>query len=365
MTIRVLVVDDDPWILRMVTATLQKRGFVVDTAREGRAALGKITQAPPDVLITDVMMPVMDGWTLVENLRQYPQLASLPVIFLTALGKDEGRLRALGLGPESYLAKPFRFEELEKRVTAALGRQESADASGTWSAARSGGHAAPSSPHPGASQSGGAPPPPAAPNQQSGVYAMPPPTQPSGVYPMPMPSQQSGAHPMPGPYPGYPGYPYPGYPPQPGYAQPGYPYPGYGYPPPPGPPPPGPQGHPAAPPAAAPPPATPTPAPAGPPSLGDEPPPGVRRPTRELQRQPTGEHPTPGPRHTTALNGKLEQLGLSSLLVMMEMERKDGVLSLKNGEGGMVGRIFLRAGQVVSSKLDGLKALGGDRKSVV
>lgn len=74
---------------------------------------------------------------------------------------------------------------------------------------------------------------------------------------------------------------------------------------------------------------------------------------------PTGEHAAVGTRHTTALNGKLEQLGLSSLLVMMEMERKDGVLSLKNGEGGMVGRIFLRAGQVVSAKLDGLKALGG------
>ena len=58
MAIRVLVVDDDPWILRMVTATLEKRGFVVDTAREGRAALGKITQAPPDVLITDVMMQI-------------------------------------------------------------------------------------------------------------------------------------------------------------------------------------------------------------------------------------------------------------------------------------------------------------------
>jgi CheY-like chemotaxis protein len=362
VAIRVLVVDDDPWILRMVTATLEKRGFVVDTAREGRAALGKITQAPPDVLITDVMMPVMDGWTLVEQVRRIPGLDALPVIFLTALGKDEGRLRALGLPSDSYLAKPFRFEELEKRVAAALqrGTESAAQSSGAWAVPGSGVHAPPSPgqpPAPPSSQSGVYTAPP---GQASGVYPMPPPNPASGVYPMPAPTHTSGAHPMPAPYPAYPGYPYPGYPPQQAYPQPGYP--GYPYPaypppqaPPAGPPVPQPAPHPAA---SAPAPARPTPAPGGPPSLDEEPPPGTR-PTRELKRMPTGEHASLGPRHTTALNGKLEQLGLSSLLVMMEMERKDGVLSLKNGEGGIVGRIFLRAGQVVSAKLDGLKALGG------
>jgi CheY-like chemotaxis protein len=402
MAIRVLVVDDDPWILRMVTATLEKRGYVVDTAKEGRTALAKAQSAVPDILITDVMMPVMDGWTLVATIRQYPEMANIPVILLTALGKDEGKLRQLGLDAACYLAKPFRFDELEKRVSAALAEAPAAAAE--------------------ASQSGVY-----AEAQQSGIYAAPPPGHPasnpqSGVYAMPLPpNQQSGAHPM--PMPGYPGYPpqpgYPAYPtgyPQPGYPQPAYPgYPQPGYPPyppqpgympghmQPGPPPPAPGPAPASvnPPAHQAPPqrATPPPQrhPTGPPSLDDAPPPGSR-PTREhrridddFDRRPSGEHQRHGsgerrahdsdelPRHDsgetprqpsgehnrrsmrrqTALNGRLEQLGLSSLLVMMEMERKDGVLSVKNREGGAVGRIFLRGGQVVSARLDGLDALSG------
>lgn len=67
----------------------------------------------------------------------------------------------------------------------------------------------------------------------------------------------------------------------------------------------------------------------------------------------------PGTRRTTALNGRLEQLGLSSLLVMMEMERKDGVLSLRDSDSAMVGRIFLRGGHVISAKLDELPDCGG------
>jgi CheY-like chemotaxis protein len=316
MTIRVLVVDDDPWILRMVTATLEKRGYVVDTAREGRAALAKAHAARPDVLVTDVMMPVMDGWTLVATLRQQPGFRDIPVILLTALGKDEGRLRQLDLDDDCYLAKPFRFDELEKRVSAATAARK------------------PEPPPPPDPQSGVHPMP--GPNPQSGVYPMPGPNPQSGAYPMPGPNPQSGAHPM--PYHGYPGYPpqgYPSYPPQPGY--PPYGYPGYG------------PGYPQAPP-----PGPPAPAPASvhPPAPAPEP------AARPASRDPgTGERKAV--RRTTALNGRLEQLGLSSLLVMMEMERKDGVLSLKNREGGAVGRIFLRQGQVISAKLDGLDALGG------
>lgn len=70
------------------------------------------------------------------------------------------------------------------------------------------------------------------------------------------------------------------------------------------------------------------------------------------QKRPPSRPTVPGPRRQTALNGRIEQLGLSSLLVMMEMERKDGVLSLRDADTETVGRIFLRGGQVVSSKLD-------------
>lgn len=364
MGARVLVVDDDPWILRMVTATLQKKDFVVDTAREGRQALERAQANPPDVIISDVMMPVMDGWAFVQRLRGIPRLASIPVIFLTALGKDEAKLRSLGMGPEDFLPKPFRFEELEKRVTAAL--QNAPAASG---------------PAPGTNPGTG-----------------------SGVRPMPNqqthPNPQSGVHPMPGPPtggpppPGYPGYP-PGYPYGPGYpgAPPGYgPQPGYpGYAPPyasgypgqnpyapAGGPPPAQPGGPFAPyPNAAQPSKTPVRQPAeatpeqqtAPPAApAPEPRPQPAEPAASestSRRLPSGDRlpaiapGTPGSRRTTALNGRLEQLGLSSLLVMMEMERKDGVLSLRDSDSGMVGRIFLRGGQVISARLDEKPDLDG------
>ncbi|MCA9711756.1 MAG: response regulator, partial [Myxococcales bacterium] len=105
MSARILVVDDDPWILRMVTASLRKRQFAVDTARDGRQALERVKASVPDVIITDVMMPVMDGWTFVKQLRQDPRLAKIPVIFLTALNKDAAKLRSLGLTEQDYLSK--------------------------------------------------------------------------------------------------------------------------------------------------------------------------------------------------------------------------------------------------------------------
>ena len=331
MGARVLVVDDDPWILRMVTATLEKRSYVVDTAREGRQALERALAHPPDVIISDVMMPVMDGWTFVQRLRQDPRLSGIPVIFLTALGKDEARLAELGLGHEDFLAKPFRFDDLEKRVSRALARTGSAPAQVPQGAISSRG----------AAGARGVPTP---------AYLTPPPA--SQGTPPPVGDGRPGAYPgySPGsavPYgqPGYPAYPYAGYPAYPGYGPqqgyPGYPYPGEG-------------------PISA---ETPQPGPAGP---GAWPPPEAPRGTAPLQPPPTtaevkrhGSGSFPAQRRTTALNGRLEQLGLSSLLVMMEMERKDGVLSLRQTESTDVGRIFMRGGQVVCAKLDENPQLAG------
>jgi CheY-like chemotaxis protein len=306
MPARILVVDDDPWILRMVSATLTKRGYVCETGTDGQQALEKARAHPPDVLITDLMMPVMDGWALVQQLRGIPPLASIPIIFLTALGKDEARLQSLGLGPDDYLAKPFRFADLEKRVSAALQKPTRAA----------------STPE---SQVGPLPP--------QGAY---PGAYPAHVPPGYPPSHESQV----GPLPGYPhGYP-PGYPPY--YPPQGYPpagYPPQGYPPPP-----------AAAPTASPPPAH--------TSTSEGPPPAP--PASASGRTIEGVQV---PRRSTALNGRLEQLGLSSLLVMMEMERKDGVLTLKDGKSGVIGRIFLRRGQVVCARLDD-EAGTGDKQCV-
>jgi DNA-binding response OmpR family regulator len=109
----------------MVATVLEKRGYSVETAVDGEDALERALIRPPDLLITDVMMPRMDGWALVKALRARPELAILPVIFLTALSSDEDRIRGCRLGADDYVPKPFRFEELDLRVAKTLRRTAS------------------------------------------------------------------------------------------------------------------------------------------------------------------------------------------------------------------------------------------------
>ncbi|WP_428265770.1 response regulator [Haliangium sp.] len=124
MAPRILVADDDAWILRMVTTVLKKRGYEVDTAPDGEQAYERALSNPPDLLISDVMMPHLDGWALVKRMREHPTLCNIPVIFLTALGSDDDRIRGFRLGADDYLAKPFRFEELDLRVARTLRRTQ-------------------------------------------------------------------------------------------------------------------------------------------------------------------------------------------------------------------------------------------------
>jgi DNA-binding response OmpR family regulator len=124
MSPHVLVADDDAWILRMVATVLEKRGYSVETAVDGEDALARALARPPDLLITDVMMPKMDGWALVRQLRSHSELAMLPVIFLTALSSEDDRIRGFRLGADDYVTKPFRFEELDLRVTKTLRRTQ-------------------------------------------------------------------------------------------------------------------------------------------------------------------------------------------------------------------------------------------------
>ena len=124
MAPHVLVADDDAWILRMVVTVLEKRGYSVETAVDGEEAMERAQARPPDLLITDVMMPKMDGWALVRTLRSRPELAMMPVIFLTALSSDDDRIRGFRLGADDYVTKPFRFEELDLRVAKTLKRTQ-------------------------------------------------------------------------------------------------------------------------------------------------------------------------------------------------------------------------------------------------
>jgi CheY-like chemotaxis protein len=108
----------------MVTTVLEKRGYVVETASDGEEALEKAIATRPDLVVTDVMMPNMDGWALIKALRARPEFAFVPVIFLTALGSDDDRIRGFRLGADDYLPKPFRFEELDLRVAKTLKQSE-------------------------------------------------------------------------------------------------------------------------------------------------------------------------------------------------------------------------------------------------
>jgi len=105
---RVLVVEDDPTLRRVIELMLDVRGYVVDQARNGKAALDWMAELPPDVVVADLRMPLMDGHELLERMRAQPALEAIPVILLT------GNLEAAGaaLGADAVLTKPFEPADL-------------------------------------------------------------------------------------------------------------------------------------------------------------------------------------------------------------------------------------------------------------
>jgi len=109
---RILVVEDDPNILRQIEFNLQANGFEVETALTGAEALKRLMTRRPDLLITDIMMPEMDGYELVAALRNDEQLSDLPVIMLTARTQDADITHGYTSGTDLYLTKPFNPHEL-------------------------------------------------------------------------------------------------------------------------------------------------------------------------------------------------------------------------------------------------------------
>lgn len=114
---------------RVVKGSLRQHTFELDTATDGAVALVKALAQPPDLIISDVVMPGMCGWTLVRRLRAEPALAFVPFIFITSLSTLEDMLRGFQLGADDYLSKPFRPEELEARVLSVLRRREQLEGS--------------------------------------------------------------------------------------------------------------------------------------------------------------------------------------------------------------------------------------------
>jgi two-component system KDP operon response regulator KdpE len=118
----VLVVDDEGAIVRLLRATLQADGYAVITADRGAAALDLLNTERPDLVVLDVMMPVMDGFETLRRIRTESQIPAVPVIMLTARTGDVDKLQGFQQGADDYVTKPFNPDELLARIAAVLRR---------------------------------------------------------------------------------------------------------------------------------------------------------------------------------------------------------------------------------------------------
>jgi DNA-binding response OmpR family regulator len=119
---RVLLVEDDPDIADLVEHYLRRGGFAVDRRTSGRDALDAVLQAPPDLLVLDLMLPQLDGLEVCRAIRASERASEIPIIMLTARADESERVLGLETGADDYLAKPFSPHELVARVRALLRR---------------------------------------------------------------------------------------------------------------------------------------------------------------------------------------------------------------------------------------------------
>lgn len=117
----VLVVDDDFRILRMVRRIIELEGYRVLTASDGEAALNVFDEEVPDLVLLDIMMPVMNGYTVCQRIREFSQV---PIIMVTARGSDEEKVSGLDAGADDFVTKPFSAKELTARIRAVLRRSQ-------------------------------------------------------------------------------------------------------------------------------------------------------------------------------------------------------------------------------------------------
>ena len=120
----VLVIDDEPELVKLLDYNLTKAGYLAISAKDGVSGLEMARKHAPDVIILDVMMPGLDGWEVCKKLRQDPATASTPLLMLTSKAEEGDRVLGLELGADDYVGKPFGVRELLARVKALLRRAE-------------------------------------------------------------------------------------------------------------------------------------------------------------------------------------------------------------------------------------------------
>ncbi len=124
MSKHLLIVDDEPNLLRAVAACLRGEGYEVETARSGEEALVQIAQRLPDLIVSDIRMPRMDGYALARQLRNNPRTHLIPIVFLTAKDESSERIAGIRSGVDAYLTKPFEPDELVAVIGNILTRVE-------------------------------------------------------------------------------------------------------------------------------------------------------------------------------------------------------------------------------------------------
>lgn len=122
MTKRLLVVDDEPNLLRAVAGTLRAEGYEVTTARGGAEALARVLETVPDLIVSDIRMPGMSGYALARQLRASPQTDLIPIVFLTAKDETGDRVEGFRAGVDAYITKPFEPDELLAVIAGILAR---------------------------------------------------------------------------------------------------------------------------------------------------------------------------------------------------------------------------------------------------
>jgi DNA-binding NarL/FixJ family response regulator len=117
---KLLLIDDDPNLVLLVKDYLEFQGYEVTTSNNGKEALKLLESEVPDMIICDIMMPEVDGYGFVEELRKNTNTSWIPLLFLSAKGQSQDRIKGLNLGADFYMVKPFEPEELVAQVESSL-----------------------------------------------------------------------------------------------------------------------------------------------------------------------------------------------------------------------------------------------------
>ncbi len=128
---KILACDDEKHIVRLVQVNLERQGYEVVTANDGKEALQKVEEENPDLIVLDVMMPYMDGFEVLQNLRRNPATREIPVIMLTAKAQDADVFRGWQSGVDCYLTKPFNPMELISFVKRIFNSMDAGGADGS------------------------------------------------------------------------------------------------------------------------------------------------------------------------------------------------------------------------------------------